>query len=170
LAGIATKITLTKKQENILKTLSKSRTAPAHFQQRATIILYCSQGKTNIEVMAEMGIYKTTVSKWRTRWARNIDKLTAIENQEHGIAYQRSVEDVLSDLPRSGTPCKFTAEQICQIVNVSCESPEENKLPFSHWSLTSLADELSKRKIVDSISTSQLQVFLKSVTYKTTQN
>jgi len=120
--------------------------------------------------MDDLGVHKKTISKWRTRWAENEEKLITIENVEQGIAYQRSLERVLSDAPRSGTPCKFTAEQICLIINVACESPEDNNLPLSHWSLSSLADELVKREIVDSISTSQLQVFLKSVQYKTSQS
>ncbi len=167
---IAKKITLTEKQEQTLRSLSNGRTVRAHLQQRASILLYCSEGKTNLEIMGELGVHKKTISKWRNHWSRNKEKLLAIENKEQGIARQRSIERVLSDAPRSGTPCKFTAEQICLVMNVACESPEENGLPLSHWSLSSLADELVKRKIVDSISTSQLQVFLKSGKYKTPQS
>jgi putative transposase len=170
LARIAKNITLTETQEQALRSLSNGRTVPAHLQQRASILLYCSEGKTNLDIMSELGVHKKTISKWRIRWAENEEKLFAIENEEQGIAYQRSIERVLSDAPRSGTPCKFTAEQICLIMNVACESPEENALPLSHWSLSSLADELVNREIVDSISTSQLQVFLKSGPYKTPQS
>jgi putative transposase len=162
LTRLAKKITLTQKQETILSSLSNGRTVPAHLQQRAKILLYCSKGKTNLDIMGKLGVHKKTISKWRIRWAKNQEKLFAIENKETGINYQRSIEHVLSDAPRSGTPCKFSAEQICLIMNVACESPDENGLPLSHWSLSSLADELVKREIVESISTSQLQVFLKS--------
>jgi len=170
LARVATEITLTEKQEQALRLLSNSRTISSHLQIRATILLYCSDSKTNGEIMAELDISKKTISKWRNRWAENKKKLLAIDNKEKGIAYQRLIKKILSDDPRSGTPCKFTAEQICLIMNVACETPESNGLPLSHWSLSSLADELAKRKIVDSISTSQLQVFLKSGQYKTTQS
>tara|TARA_B110000091_G_C13722882_1_gene435588 strand:+ start:127 stop:633 length:507 start_codon:yes stop_codon:yes gene_type:complete len=167
MAGYATTITLTEKQEKTLKTLSNSRTAPLNLQQRAMMIQLCEQGKSNKTIMEETNIHKTTVSKWRARWAASKQKLREIDANEHGIAYQRLIEKVLSDALRSGKPCKFTAEQICQIINVACESPMENELPFSHWSLSSLAYELNKRNIVDSISTSHLQVFLKSSKYKT---
>ncbi|WP_440656999.1 helix-turn-helix domain-containing protein [Cysteiniphilum sp. G11B1] len=73
---------------------------------------------------------------------------------------------MLDDLPREGTPAKFSAEQICKIISVACEAPEKSGIPLSHWSLPSLAAELVKRQIVDSISTSQLHVFLKSGRYK----
>lgn len=166
MARIARKIILTEKQKNSLLSLSKNRTSPAHLQERASILLYCAQGKTNIAIMNELYIGKKTISKWRNRWANQQDNLLKVDKKEKGIAYQRHIESLLSDAPRSGAPCKFSAEEICLILNVACESPEEN-LPLSHWSLTSLADELVKRKIVDSISTSQLQVFLKSDKYKT---
>jgi len=170
LARIAEKITLTEKQEQILRMFSNSRTISAHLQLRATILLCCSEGKTNIEIMEELGVHKKTISKWRNRWAENKEKLSTIEHEEKGIAYQRLLKQILNDFPRCGPPCKFTAEQICLIMNVACESPEANNLPLSHWSLSSLADELVKRKIVESISTSQLQVFLKSSKYKTPQS
>ena len=120
--------------------------------------------------LGALGVHKRTISKWRNRWATDQEKLSAIENQEQGITYQRSVEQILSDTPRCGAPCKFTSEQICLIMNVACESPQDKGLALSHWSLSSLADELVKRKIVDSISTSQLQVFLTSGQYKTLQS
>ena len=166
----ARKITLTAKQKNALLSLSKSRTAPAHLQERASILLLCAEGKSNIEIANKLGLHKKTISKWRNRWANQQDNLLEIDDKEQGIAYQRLIEGILSDAPRSGAPCKFSAEQICLILNVACESPEENGLPLSHWSLSSLADELVKRAIVESISTSQLQFFLKSGEYKTSQS
>jgi len=170
LARLSAKVTLTEKQQQVLRLFSNSRTLPAHLQVRATIILYCSQGKTNGEIMIELGVSKKTVSKWRNRWASNKEKILTIDKEEKGIVYQRLIEKILNDNPRVGSPCKFTAEQICLIMNVACESPEVNDLPLSHWSLPSLANELVKRKIVDSISTSQLQVFLKSSKYKAAQS
>ena len=170
MSGIARKVVLTEKQIGVLSSLSNNRKVASHLQERASIILYCAQGKTNIEIMDEMKVHKKTISKWRNRWANQQERLLEIDNKEKGIAYQRLIEAILDDAHRSGTPCKFTAEQVCLIINVACESPEESDLPLSHWSLSSLADELVKRNIVKSISTSQLQVFLKSGKYKTPQS
>lgn len=166
MARIAAKITLTKKQQAILKKMTNSRTTPAHYRERAQIILYCAEDKMNLVIKKELAKHRTTISKWRTRWAGNQGKLLAIEKQVKGIAYQRAIENILSDAPRSGTPGKFSAEQICQIMHVACESPRESDMPFSHWSIPSLAAELVKRKIVKSISRSKLQVFLKSGKHK----
>ena len=167
---VARNLILTEKQVNVLELISKSRTIASHLQERASIILCCAQGQTNVEIMHELKIHKKTISKWRNRWADQEERLLEIDEKEKGIAYQRLIESILNDAPRSGTPCKFTAKQICLILNVACESPVENQLPLSHWSLSSLSDELVKREIVKSISTSQLQVFLKSGKYKTSQS
>ena len=148
--------------------MTNSRTASAHYRERAQIILQSATGKTNLVIKEALGISKVTVSKWRTRWENNQEKLLTKEKEMTGIVYQRAIENILSDAPRSGAPGKFSAEQICQIIHVSCESTAENEMPFSHWSLPALAAELKKRKIVESISTSKLQVFLKSGQYKTT--
>ena len=94
----------------------------------------------------------------------------AYDEELTGSAYRKAILQLLSDKPRPGCPGKFTAEQICQIMNVACESPEESGLPLSHWTLSELASELVRRKIVDSISRSQLCVFLKSGRDKAPQN
>jgi putative transposase len=74
----------------------------------------------------------------------------------------------LSDQPRSGTPPKFTAEQIVQITAVACEAPSKSGRPVSHWTPSELADEVVKRQIVESISVSSVGRFLKSGRLKTT--
>jgi len=85
--------------------------------------------------MSKLNVSRKTVSKWGNRWKASEGKLLAMDNKEKGIAYPRLIEDMLSDNPRSGAPCKFTAEQIFLIINVACESPENNDFPLSHWSL-----------------------------------
>jgi putative transposase len=47
---------------------------------------------------------------------------------------------------------KFSAEQVCQILAVACEKPEECGRPISHWTPRELADEVKKRRIVIAIS------------------
>ena len=118
------------------------------------------------DIAKELDFNQSTVSKWRLRWSREESKLLACEGEEDGIVYQRSIQNILDDAPRPGAPPKFTAEQVCQIISVSCEVPSESDLPFSHWSLPSLAQEVVKHNIVESISTSQLHVFLKSDLYQ----
>ena len=62
---------------------------------------------------------------------------------------------------RPGTPATFSAEQICRIIAVACEEPEESGRPISEWTPRELADEVVKREIVESISPRQVGRFLK---------
>jgi transposase len=68
---------------------------------------------------------------------------------------------VLSDAPRSGSPGKFTAEQLTQLFAVACEDPKESGRPITDWTPRELAAELQKRGIVVAISPSQVRRLLK---------
>ena len=103
-----------------------------------------------------------TVSKWRNRWLENKEKLLLIDDAEKGIQYLRKILEILSDDPRPGAPSTFTAEQVCQIMSLACERPEDSELPISHWSLNSLVYEIISRGIAESISRSRVAAFLKS--------
>ena len=149
-------IVLSQLQDEILTKLSKGRTKPSYLQKRAEIILQCASGKNNLVIQDSVGVDRTTVSRWRNRWVEHQAKLRLIEEKEVGLSYVTAVESVLKDITRSGAPGKFTSEQLCQIINVTCETPDQNDLPLSHWTLPDLARELVKRGIVDSISTTKL--------------
>ena len=58
----------------------------------------------------------------------------------------------MSDAFRSGTPGKFTAEQLTKVIAVACEPPELSRRPITHWTARELADEVVKRCIVEDIS------------------
>ena len=84
--------------------------------------------------------------------------------EEEGVGdkeLRQSIESILADAPRSGAPPTFTAEQIVQIVAVSCENPEQSGRPVTHWTPGELANEVVKRGIVKSISPRQVGRFLK---------
>ena len=89
-------------------------------------------------------IYCTTylVSLWRNRWV----KLQDISLDD------LSIEDRLQDAPRPGAPARITADQRCQIEALACKKPEESDRPITHWTAREIADELKKRKIVETIS------------------
>jgi putative transposase len=91
------------------------------------------------------------VRLWRNRWA----ELQHIPLDEY------SVEDRLSDAPRSGSPMKFSAEQVAQIIAIACEEPEANGYPVSHWTAKEIVMEAIKRNVVGSISERQVGRFLK---------
>ena len=94
------------------------------------------------------------------------DRLLLIDENEKGISYLRKILEILSDAPRPGAPNTFTAEQVCQIMSLACDRPEDSELPISHWSLNSLVNEIISRGIAESISRSQMAAFLKSWRHK----
>lgn len=168
----APKLTLRPKQKEVLEHIAKSRTARSDHQQRARLILLFDQGVSNNQAGQHISLTKKQAGSWRKRWLANQDRLTEIElaaDSKPG-SLLKAVEGLLCDLPRSGTPPKFTAEQIAKILSIACEDPQTCGLPLSHWSLTTLQREVIDRGVVESISISRLQVFLKSGRIKTSQS
>ena len=170
MARIAKPISLTNKQQDVLTQIITSRTQQQAHIQRARIILLAFNGKNNKQIQSELNVTQPTVIKWRRRWLGHEHRLLLIDENEVGINYNRKILEILSDDRRSGAPNTFTAEQVCQIMSVACERPEDSGLPISHWSLSSLTDEVIKRGIVDKISRSRVAVFLKSGGHQTTQD
>jgi putative transposase len=68
---------------------------------------------------------------------------------------------LLSDAYRSGTPPKFSAEQVVQIIALACEAPLDSERPVSHWTPKEIAAEAMRRGIVKSISVQSVERFLK---------
>jgi len=84
----------------------------------------------------------------------------AIECAETEAALRRAIEQVLSDAPRNGSPGKFTAEQVTQILAVACEPPDNSGRPIDNWTHRELTDEVIQRGIVESISKSHVGSYL----------
>jgi putative transposase len=152
---------LTDKQKIELTRIASSRTQQSSHIERAKIVLACSEERSNTEISKDLNLSAQTINKWRERWRFSQQKLALIDEEDTGVNYTRQLLTILSDAPRAGTPSKFTAEQLCKIMSVACERPEDCGLPISHWSLPSLRAEIIKRGIVDNISKSRLAHFLK---------
>ncbi len=150
--GSAAKVIITERQQEILIKFSRSRTQALRLRQRAAIILLAFEGRRNEEISELVGLSRLHVGKWRHRWAESFDKLVVIECVEGMTALRRAIRSVLDDARRSGSPGKFTAEQLTHVVAIACERPEDCGRPITHWTPKELADELQKRKVVDSIS------------------
>jgi transposase len=159
--GKAARITITERQRDILRTLRDAVTAPSHLRQRTTIILLAFDGLRNDEIADRIGLGQRAVGLWRRRWAQAWNGLTALECCETKADLRRAIEAVLTDEPRPGAPGKFTPEQVTQILAVACEPPEKSGRPITHWTAHELADEVVKRGIVASISTSQVNRYLR---------
>jgi transposase len=159
--GKAAKLTITERQQDILLTLRNAVTAPSHLRQRATIILLAFDGLRNQDIAEEVGLGRRQVGRWRRRWAKAWSRLIDLECRETKADLRRAIEALLTDEARPGAPGKFTPEQVTQILAVACEPPEKSGRPITHWTAYELADEVVKRGIVASISTSQVGRYLR---------
>jgi len=160
MSGKAAKIMCTEKQQNILQQIWRSAIAPRRLVQRAGIILIAFTGALNVDIANRLGLARKQVGLWRRRWQQSFDALVAIECRECQAALRRAIEDVLSDAPRSGSTGTFTAEQVTQILAVACEPPKLSGRPIDRWTHRELADEVVLRRIVPSISMSQVGRYL----------
>jgi transposase len=120
---------------------------------RIQIVLQAAKGRTNSEIARRVGKDRGTVRLWRARWVEAIPLLEAARKKgvsKHELS--ALLETILSDAFRSGTPGKFTAEQLAKVIAVACEPPELSRRPITHWTARELADEVVKRRIVEHIS------------------
>jgi transposase len=159
--GKTAKVTITERQQDILRTIAAAPTASSQLRQRATIILRAFQKPGNREIAAEVGLSRRQVSTGRRRWADAWDRLIRIECSGSRAATRRAIERALSDGPRPGPPGKFTPEQVVGILAVACEPPEQSGRPITHWTARELADEVVKRGLVASISPAQVGRYLR---------
>ena len=160
--GRARKLIITERQQATLQTMTRSSTCPQAIAQRARMILLAFDGTDNQDIAEQVGCERHAVGPWRKRWAKAFDRLVLVECCEKPSALIDAIKELLSDRPRSGSPGKFTAEQVTRILAVACEEPEKCGRPVTHWTPRELADEVVKRQIVESISARQVGRFLKS--------
>ncbi len=139
-----------------LEAIVRKRTSAQQHVVRAQIILRASEGVGVRETMRRLNITRRTVQIWRRRWRESS---------------RQSVLERLSDLPRPGAPAKYTPQQVCAIVAIACERPNEDSArPMTHWTQRELADEALKRGIVESISPRAIGHFLKRCRPSTTSH
>lgn len=145
----AAPLELTASQRQELTALIRAHSTPQKLAERARIILLAADGASVIETARQLDIWRKTASIWRCRWRK--------ADAAQGVAER------LSDAPRSGAPGKFTPEQVCAIIALACEAPEDSGLPISQWSQCEVARQAVKRGIVNSISHGSVGRFFKRV-------
>ncbi|MHB9078010.1 MAG: IS630 family transposase [Pirellulaceae bacterium] len=160
MCGRAAKIQLTERQYKVLQQIRCSTTAAQRLVQRAGVILMAFAGMLNVTIAQDLGLARKQVGLWRRRWQQSYDALVAIECRETHAQLCRTIHDVLSDAPRSGSKGSFTAEQVTQTLALACELPDQSGRPIDRWTHRELTDEVIRREIVPSISVSQVGRYL----------
>jgi transposase len=138
----AAPVDLSDEQREQLQAIVRKHTSGQQLVIRAHIVLLGAEGVSVHETARRLGVEQS----WRQRWC---------------AAPSGSAKERLSDLARPGTPATYTAEQVCAIVAIACERPEESARPITHWTQQEIADEAVQRGIVESISQRAVGHFLK---------
>lgn len=157
-------------QRETLSAATRRTTEKYRIVERANILLKYEQSPNKKALKRELNLDVNTIRKWTTRWIEaQPDLLTAeeaiekAEDQERAKRlYQQAVLHVLEDAFRSGTPPKFSAEQVTCIVAIGCEVLDDSEEGVSYRTHKEIATEAVNRGIVESISSSRVGSFLKS--------
>jgi len=163
MSGKAAHTPLTSQMYEILQHVAASRNLGNAIVARGKAILLALEKHDNQTIGREVGFSRKTAGKWRRRWRDSFAALLHMEFTESRAAFERAIIECLSDAPRSGSPGKFTPEQIVGLIGVACEPPENSGRPVTSWTGKELADESQKRGLVDSISGSHVNRILREV-------
>lgn len=148
-------LTLTTEQQELLETITRCREIPYSLIQRVRIVLSASAGFNNKTISQDTGLCEDTVGLWRKRWLEGCTGLEKLAGKPKLL--REAISQLLADKPRPGSPGIFTAEQICRLLAVACETPPEH---LSHWTRPELARTVIERGVVERISASSVGRFL----------
>jgi len=138
----ATQVTLSEKEQEELRQVTRRHRSEQQMVLRAQIVLGAAQGYSNARMARDLKVNVDTVRLWRDRWvAPQRVELSSL-----------SVAERLQDAPRPGAKPTFSQEQRCQIAALACEAPQQAERPISQWTGREIADELKARGIVTEIS------------------
>ena len=113
-------VVLTDQERMTLQGWARRRSSSQALAERCRIVLACASGASNTEVAQRLGVARSTVIKWRSRFlARRLEGLV--------------------DEPRPGAARKLTDERIEQVIVTTLETTPTDA---THWSTRSLARAL----------------------------
>ena len=156
-------VVLSDRLRGVLEHLARRQTSAHRLVRRLEIVLAAAAGHNNEQIARQLGLARSTVRTWRTRWLVIAPRLeAAITAGDDDRLLARLVTDALDDAPRAGAPPTFSAEQVVQIVALACAPPPGSDRPVSHWTARELAEEAVTRGIVPTISPRTVGRFLGS--------
>ncbi len=129
-----------------LEQIVKNRKTAQQIVRRARIILLADDGIKHQDIAEQLGVNLNVITHWTKRW---VDK----ENDLVGTRLQ--------DAPGRGRRATITPPQVCELIALACESPEDHGRPITHWTHRELAAEAISKGIVKTISASQVGRILK---------
>jgi len=150
-----TPLVLSPQEKAELERLTRRHTAPRCVVQRARIILLAAQNFNLPTIAARVQVCHNTVRKWIQRYAPKTPETSTPENPSPpspSVEPPPSKLPRLADAPRAGRPDTFTAEQVCTLIAMACEKPEDHGRPITHWTARELKDQAIQEGVLASIS------------------
>ena len=118
---VAVTISLETKERQLLRRLSRSRSASVRLAERAKIVLLAAVSKTNGEIAEALGMTRQKVGRWRDRY------------HEYGLA------GIEKDAPRPGRKKKISARTVKKVVALTTQEKPRNA---THWSRRLMAERM----------------------------
>jgi transposase len=118
-------VTLTSEDKRELEGVVKRGKHSRREIQRAQMLLWSTEGKTDVEIAGLLGVTALTVASTRQRWAR---------------------EKRIADAPKPGRHKKLDARQEAFLVALACSDAPEGR---ESWTLQLLADKLVELKVIE---------------------
>ena len=115
----APEVSLANEERQQLEAYLRSRSMPSGLHTRFKIILLAADGLSNTEISEKVGLSRSSVGKWRKRFA------------EQGI-------QGLHDEARPGRPRSVSDEEVAELIQQTLKSKPEGA---THWSTRSMANQ-----------------------------
>jgi transposase len=147
----------------ILQEIVNSRFHSTAVVQRARCVLLADSQLSFVAISRIVDLSAKAVSRWVYRFSSSLEALNQIENRQAHAAWKRAVVDCFRDANRSGRPHKFSPGEVASLISIACEDPEDSGRPVTSWTVSEIVDEAISRKVVGSISISQVQRYLRDV-------
>ena len=163
--AVPAELPMTESQKVVLQKIVSRYSTGQQMSKRANILLLASQGHPHAGIKDKIGVALNTVKAWRKRWGEFYIELGEITDE---TKLESIILLFLKDLPRPGTPSKFTLAQNKQIVSLACDKPINHGIEMTDWTLEMLALTAQSKGIVNSISKSQVRLILKNTAPPTT--
>jgi len=148
--GVRIRVKINTEEREELVKLVRRPSSPQGLVTRANIILQAADRTPNKAIANTLDICPSCVTRWTRRW-------------EQGQENNEPILSRLMDLPRSGRLSKIEPEQLCQLVALACEKPENYGRPITHWTREELTEEAIKQNIFNAISPRHVGRLLKDL-------
>src|SRR5262245_39886961 len=116
--GMTAALVLSDEERDTLERWARRHSSAQALALRCRTVLACTEGGSNTEIAERLGVHRSTVRKWRSRFV------------------ERRI-DGLHDEPRPGAPRSIGDDDVERVIVTTLEStPRE----ATHWSTRSLAE------------------------------